>query len=234
MVIKENFFDEIDNDVMVSSTEETYEWCHHIVIIFRIKNTKFSENTKALFKSMILLVDNILDDYQFSISQKYDEPGDIITKSSFDDYYNDVLCDENYIKNISTPNGLLLMHILFNEELSFVDHVYLMNTIGLIVQNMFINKEHNDVWKTVQGVVCDSATLVNSYSPDPQKPSEKWFFVVQMIEQYKKVYGVDVIPEQQIKKVFSRYGAPKNNIGFLSRCTYVYPVNNSDDNFSVI
>ncbi len=48
------------------------------------------------------------------------------------------------------------------------------------------------------------------------------------------VYGVDVIPERQIKKAYARYWNKKNNIPFLARCSYIHPMNNTDLDFSVI
>ncbi len=171
MVIKENFFDEIDNDVIVSSTEEPNYYRHHILILCHItEQSVFSKNVKALFRNMLSLMNNIFDDYLFSISERYNETGDVITRETFDDYYDNVLSDENYIKNIASKGKLILMNVFFNEELTFDNHIFLMNTLGLLAQNMFI-KSQDDTWKAQQwvspmrGVICDKSPLVNLYLP---------------------------------------------------------------------
>lgn len=227
MFINENFFDDIDNDVMVSSSEESSGSQHHIAIVCNVFFlTEFSSNAKALFRNMFSLMDNILDDYQFSISKTSDEVGDIISAKTFNDYYDDVLSGKNYIKDFA-KSKTFVMNIYFNGDLSFIDHVYLMNTLGLIAKKIFTENDINCI-------KCDSAFYVNLYSPDPEHPTYLYQFVELMIEQYKKVYDVDVVSEQQIKRVLARYGARKNDIRFLTRCLYSIPVNTSGLDFGII
>jgi len=168
MLINENFFDDIDNiEVSGGDSVEQNQYTHHISIICNMSSDiRLAEDVIAIFKKMFILMDNILDEYQFSVSDTPKELGTIVSHENSGDYFNNEVTRKDYLDYFwQTTECLYVVHIFYDKELSFADHVYFVNTMGVLTTKLFV-RCLSDTWKLLNIIKIDDSQCEELWSPD--------------------------------------------------------------------
>ncbi len=167
MIINENFFDDIDNIEVNSDSVEQKQYTHHISIICNMSSdTRLTEDVIAIFKKMFILMDNILDEYQFSISNTPKEPGTVVSHENSEDYFNNEVTRKDYLDYFwETTECLYVVHIFYDKELSFVDYVYFVNIMGVLTTKLFVTCP-SDTWRLLNVIKIDDSQCGELWYPD--------------------------------------------------------------------